>query len=527
MEGVTPQRAPIIGLTGLILVCFALLSQWWLRNPADSLLQVGWYGLAHLVAGVICLAVYFTGGGSSLGDFVRQRSTRYGMNAGVYSLLFMAVVVMVNLMAARHHYRIDLSVAGINSLSEQSQKVLDSLDEEVRIEAFLEGGRDPVLEELLSAYRYHSDLIIARSIDPQIHPGLAQAALISQVPSLKVSMGDRSTVVTMTDEQSVTNAINRVSSDEQKKIYFIEGHGEASITDADSATGLGLFAKDLKNQNYVVETIFLPELESVPDDAAAVVSVATEKAYFPHEVDSLERYMRRGGRVTFLLEPGKGAGITDMLVRWGVIAGNDVIVDQQMRLFQGLTLGLDPVVSTYGKHPSVGSLQERTIFSVARSVTVLEGFEPAIVRVPLAFTSRTSWAERDPERLFSKSEASLDDSDLKGPVPLAVAASAYVKDLEGGDSESGAEFEMLVFGDSTFVTNKYWRQLFNDALALSGVGWLAGEEQRISIGPRAVRASRAYLTQAQARTVFYLSVLVIPELILLAGIAVWWRRSAL
>jgi hypothetical protein len=28
-------------------------------------------------------------------------------------------------------------------------------------------------------------------------------------------------------------------------------------------------------------------------------------------------------------------------------------------------------------------------------------------------------------------------------------------------------------------------------------------------------------------TVFYLSVLVIPELILLAGIAVWWRRSAL
>ena len=34
-------------------------------------------------------------------------------------------------------------------------------------------------------------------------------------------------------------------------------------------------------------------------------------------------------------------------------------------------------------------------------------------------------------------------------------------------------------------------------------------------------------TQEQAITVFYLSVLVIPALILLLGLAVWWRRSAL
>jgi ABC-type uncharacterized transport system involved in gliding motility auxiliary subunit len=93
--------------------------------------------------------------------------------------------------------------------------------------------------------------------------------------------------------------------------------------------------------------------------------------------------------------------------------------------------------------------------------------------------------------------------------------------------EGDRDFQIVVFGDGTFVTNKYWRQLFNDALALSIVGWLAGQEELISIGPRAVRASRAHLTQAQARTVFYLSVLVVPELILLCGIAVWWRRSSL
>jgi len=48
----------------------------------------------------------------------------------------------------------------------------------------------------------------------------------------------------------------------------------------------------------------------------------------------------------------------------------------------------------------------------------------------------------------------------------------------------------------------------------------------VSIGSRAVRASRASLTPEQALSVFYLSVLVLPELILLCGIVVWWRRTS-
>ena len=86
--------------------------------------------------------------------------------------------------------------------------------------------------------------------------------------------------------------------------------------------------------------------------------------------------------------------------------------------------------------------------------------------------------------------------------------------------------KIVAFGDSTFATNKFWLQLFNDALALSATGWLAGQEELISIGPRAVRASRTRLSPAQARSVFYLSVLALPELILMCGILVWWRRSS-
>ena len=517
-------RAPILGITGLILLLFGLLAHWLTYNPVEGFFSFGWFSATHLLAGVACLAWYFVSGSGSLTQFVRARSTRYGANALIYSLLFVAVVGMINFLGARYHKRIDVSEAGINTLSDQSRQVVERLEKTVQIDVFLQAGRDPVLEELFDAYRYRNDKIEVRFIDPQVRPELAQEAGITQVPSMRVSMEDRSTIITDTGEESVTNAIQRVANPEQKKIYFIEGHGEPAIDDTTSIAGFGLFADALRKQNYLVETVFIPEVEAIPSDAAVVIASSSEREWFPAEIETLAVYVRTGGRVLFLLEPQRDANLVELLKDWGATIGDDVIVDQQIRLFQGVTLGLEPVVSRYGDHPSVAPLKDRTLFSLARSVRPAENPRKGLVVVPILFTAPTSWAETDLERLFRQNEAQIDDGDIEGPVSLAVAVSAFAKDVGGtGD----AELQLSVFGDSTWVTNKYWRQLFNDALALSVVGWLAGEEERISIGPRAVRASRAHLTQAQAQTVFYLSVLVIPELILLCGIAVWWRRSAL
>lgn len=517
-------RAPILGIAGLVFLIFGLLSHWLTYNPADGFFAFGWYSLLHIVAGLVCLVWYFVSGTGSILDFVRARSTRYGANAIVYTLFFVAVVVMLNFLGARYHRRVDLSVEGVNTLSEQSRKVLDQLQEDVSLDVFLQGGRDPVLEELIDAYKYRSPRIQARLVDPQVRPEVAQESGVTQVPAIRVRMGERSTIVTETDEESVTNAINRVSNPQQKKIYFADGHGEPGTKDTGTPGGLGLFADALGKQNYVVQTLFLPELEKVPEDAATVVVTATDKDYFPREIETLRTYIKGGGHVLFLLEPRKGDALVKLVSDFGVRVGNDVIVDQQVRLFQGVSLGLDPVVSAYSDHPSVAPLKERTLFSLARSVSPADPAPQGIVVQSIAKTAKTSWAETDIDRIFSDSKAQLDPQDTEGPVSLGVAASAFAKDIGG---QGDAEMKLIVLGDSTFATNQYWRQLFNDALALSVTGWLTGEESRISIGPRIVRASRAHLTETQAISVFYLSVLVIPELILLLGITVWWRRSAL
>jgi gliding motility-associatede transport system auxiliary component len=77
-----------------------------------------------------------------------------------------------------------------------------------------------------------------------------------------------------------------------------------------------------------------------------------------------------------------------------------------------------------------------------------------------------------------------------------------------------------------FANNQYIGQYFNRDLLLNSVSWLIGEEGLMSIRPRTIRASRVQFTAEQGTAIFYLSVLILPELLLIAGLAVWWRRAS-
>jgi len=81
-----------------------------------------------------------------------------------------------------------------------------------------------------------------------------------------------------------------------------------------------------------------------------------------------------------------------------------------------------------------------------------------------------------------------------------------------------------VFGDNEFAANQYIENFFNRDFIMNSIDWLAGQANAISIRPRTLRASRFSLTIAEFDAVFVLSVLLLPELLLLIGIAVWWER---
>ena len=201
---------------------------------------------------------------------------------------------------------------------------------------------------------------------------------------------------------------------------------------------------------------------------------------------------------------------------------DSVVVDQVVRLFEGPALGLQIIASTYGTHPITKDFHERTIFPMSRAVKADAAGKTGVSAIEIIKSSPSAWAESDVEGVFKKGEASQGEEDIKGPVSLAVAVTGKHKEM-GFDKEG--ETRLVVVGDADFASNQFFGQLFNRDLVLNMMAWLGGEEQQISIRPRAIQASRAQLGPEETRRIFYLSVLVLPELLLFLGLTVWWRRS--
>ncbi len=500
------------GLFGLVLLLFGLLA---------GVITSSWtsrYVLVHLIFGGALLALYLFTHIESLKESVSGRKTKYGTNTIVYTVLTLAVLGFVNYIGYQHAWRYDATEQGVFSVAPQTRQILEALDRDIEVFAFFREAEGTYARDLLESFTNISERFTFTMIDPDRRPELAQEMEVTQYGTLVLTSGEESTKITEVTEEGLTNALIRFTSADRKRVYFAIGHGEPDLEQRETPNDFGQLEAALDNEGLEVESLLLASVPDVPDDADVLIITATERPFLEPEIAALERYLDRGGRALFMIDPRAGAELLPLLEARGVEVGANVVVDQVMQLFAGPSLGVQPIVSDYGFHPITEEFGERTIFLLARTVDAAEEVPEGITVTPLARTSTNSWAESDIERLFGANEAVMDDDDLAGPVSIGVAVTRTP------EAPTDPEGRIVVFGDSEWVNNSNLSLYYNQDLFLNSVSWLAGEADLISIRPRGTRASRIVLTESESWSVFYLSVLLLPEIVLLAGLFIWWRR---
>jgi ABC-type uncharacterized transport system involved in gliding motility auxiliary subunit len=517
------RTAALYGYIGLVLLAFGLIDY----AIAPEFRFFVWVNLA---AGVFALVLWATSSRSALSTIVGRRSAQYGTNAVIYTLAFVGVIVAVNYLSALHHRRIDMTSERVFSLSSQSVKVVKNLKEPLKLIGFFQGGNNPQAHELFQMYAYASPKVSFELVDPVKHPELAEKYKVSVNNTIHIQYGTgpeaSGTNVTQVSEQTLTNAIIRVTKSTKKIIDFLDGHGEADIDDTSGADGMGALRTALEGEGYQVQKLLLASKPKVPAGVNIVVIAGPVRPLLPHEIDQLNDYLKRGGRVMIMFRPippnsnVDESALENLAVQWGVKAGNDVVVDQVVRLFAGPALGTEPLVQNYGESPITRGFKQRTVFPSVRSLTPVPDLKSGMTVTALAKTSDTSWAETDLVALFEHQTAKLDNKDLRGPITVADSVDADLKTLGMGTGEA----RLVIFGSTEFAENQFLREFFNRDFLVNSTDWLAGEEAQISIRPRELRASRFRLTVSQFSIVFVLSVLLLPELLLIMGVAVWWER---
>lgn len=523
-------------------------------------LQDVWFWCS--VAGFICLFLYMLSQWRDIIKLFSTRQTRYGSLALSSIVLVLGILTAINYIASRQNRRWDLTAAKQFTLSDQTIRILETLEGPAKILVFDRENDFDRLRMRLVEYENVTDQVSVAYIDIDKQPSLARQYQIQTYGTVVFEYQDRVERVVANTEQDLTNALIKAIEGTERTVYFVQGHGERNVRSAER-DGYNAIGDALGLDNFLIETLVLAQQPQVPADASMIVIAGPKTDLFEGEIETLQQYLERGGKVLFLVDPSaelesvQKVNIRNLLRRWGVTLGDDIVVDGSA---MGQLLGTDasvPVAADYPSHPITDRFNVLTAFPLARSVEPTPNETSNLITEAFLQTGSQSWAETDIARLTQTSEVELQENqgDRPGPVTIGVAVTSAISRsttetgnvtlseqgestvapeptsdastlLESAANPSGdaqnIETRLVVVGDSDFAANYSLGIQGNRDLFLNIANWLTQQENLVAIRPREPEDRRVTLTADQQLRIFWLSVFMIPGVILGTGIYTWW-----
>jgi len=454
-------------------------------------------------------------------QWLKARQTKYGAYAGIYLLVVLAILVVVNFLANRYNKSFDTTSNKRYSLSEQTQKIVKGLKQNATITYYNQSTHFQEGKDLLDEYANLSPKIHIAYVDPDKSPELARAAGIRNFGTAVVQVGAKKEIAKDLTEEGITGAFIRDLKGTTRTVCFVTGSGEHQI-DNTERDGLSHFKDLLARDEYQSKAIDLLQQAVVPPDCTTVVIAGPAHDYQQPEVDAIKNYVESGGRAFFMLDPpiqfGSSAiatndALTSVLESWGVTPDKNMILDLNP---VGQLAGLGPqvvLVTTYSSQPIVSDMRGSAVgFPLSRSLEIKDTGKTSVQK--LFDSSGSSLATSN---LSSPEVSVADPQNRKGPFTIA-AAGTY----NTGKQNSQGRF--VVAGSSSWAANRFLGFNGNGDLALNAMNWLSSDEDLISIRPKPPEDRRITMTRAQLNLVRITSQFVLPLIVVIIGTMVWWER---
>ena len=540
-------RAILLLLAGIALLATAAAIRAILVEASVWTALSGVAGLALLVWGAYGLR-------KELQSMVRQRR-------GEIALLTVGLVGIVAALAylsVLFPVRYDMSSAGLFSLSPQTVNMLKRLDRPVHITFF----HDPMMRETVELYQLiarTSDKVTVEFFDPMLNPAQARMRGVEFAGTAIMESEGRRLTVNGPTETDIANGILRVSQGVQQTVCFLDGHGEPdpfSLESHDHSEGNvghshGIGAKlvtherhgmakarhGLESLNYVVKKVLLQQAGTKLSECSLLVVAGPTTALLAPEIKVIDEYLSDGGNGLFMLDPFVRTGLEPLLREFGVVLDDTMVIDDSSHFWTDVSA---PAVTDYNRHRITQDLP-LTFFPGVRSLSPTPQRVPGVSARMLINSSKQSFCGTNRERPeFDPAK------DRPGPCTLMVTvnrrpefvapAEAVLRELRGEKPAPGAPAKaaqtptfskpsrIAVIGDSDFATNSFFHIMGNGKLFLNTVNYLTARENLIGIEPRTYDQPQVNLTNRQMKGTFFLSIILVPALMALVGVAVWWRQ---
>lgn len=483
--------------------------------------EILWAGIASAVLFLAFVAVIFRQNWKDL----NKRTAAFGLNSLVTILLVVAILGVLNFLSVKFPKKLDVTKNRVNTLSDQTEKVMKNLSVPVKATFFstLEGRER--LRPLLENYKSLSSKFDIEYVDPFKEVSRAKIAGVKQDGTLQLTIGARETKIENATEEKLTNSIIKLLKEKSPTVCNVTQHGEKDFGGS-GADGYDLVKKTLAAQAYEIKDLNLVADGKIPENCSVVTLLGPTKALFPQEVTLLKNYLLDGGRAIIAIDLNvKGTEYSpetvSILKDWYLEPKLALVIDPISRALQ--LEPTVPLIPTYAKdNPITKDMQGNTIFPLSRPIEAMKG-APAELKIQwLAQSTPNAWGETGFASLAAGSVKFDAGSDIRGPVNLAYAVEGKKKESKGSRPT-----RLVVFGSSNFASNQFARFGNNLDFFANAVSWAIEDEGLISIRAKEDAGGKIELTERSGTLIFLLTIFVLPLLISIAGIAVWFIRRKL
>jgi ABC-type uncharacterized transport system involved in gliding motility auxiliary subunit len=447
---------------------------------------------------------------------ITSKSQRQLKLQGVlFYLLMIGLVIMLAQLSLKTDIHTDWTANNRHSLSTTTTEFLNQLDTAITIQAFISPNSEfkPALTTLLNRYQALNTQLDIRYIDPDFSPNLVRQLNIQQQGEMVISLGEQQQHVIDLSEQSLTNALISVSREQDKWLIFIEGHGERK-PDHQANFNLSTWAATLKQKGFKLKSINLVQHQQIPRNTTAVIIASPEKQWLPGEVDIIEDYLSGGGNLLWLTEPSETPPLMALAEYLGLQFIPGTLIDPNAE-----QLGIaDPqftLITDYTDHPITQATSSVTLFPKATAIE--------------AINNDSTWQYQalltTPDNIWSDTQADLNPEfdlglDTQGPLDIAYLLTSNVESRDDNHYQQ----RIAVVGDGDFLSNSFIGNAANLELGLAMMNWLAGDDKLISIPVKTTLDNQLELNKMSSLFIGLGFLIIVPALLLLIGLTLWWYR---
>lgn len=448
----------------------------------------------------------------------------------VFIILFSLIIGLLAWLSNKYKVEADWTANNRNSLSETSIKLLQQIPDPVKITTFIPEGNllsnRKYIQELVAKYKKYKDDITLEIINPDTAPDKVRQMKVSNYGEVVVEYLGRNEHISQLKEQTLTNTLQRLLRQGERRILFVSGHGERK-PDGSANFDWSNFAEKLKIKGINTEQLKLNETPNIPD-VAAIVIASPQIDYLPGEVKVIIEYVKRGGNLLWIQEPGEFLfGLKPLADLFGIqfIPGTIVDPTAQMMNVNDPSFAL---ITSYPLHAITRNFQYMSIFPRAVGIddsAVNDNWKAQ----PILKTVARSWSETGP---LKGAVDYSSNTDFVGPLTIGLTLTRKDKDKKDEAKKtklkqpSTKKQRIVILGDGDFLSNTYLGNQGNLNIGHNIINWISNDDSFISIPTSNAPDSQINLSEIMGAFIGLFFLIILPLGLLISGTMIWFKRRS-